>query len=166
MPMEKDRCLWKCCRIRSTERFCQYGCITTGIRSYHPSFYFLQSLSCSLSDALMEECVRMMQQTFRDTSSMKKRVKSVYNQRNLGTIKERKKEKQQETETKPTSELTIMRILRMRPRTQEFITEQLQIMATMQAEQEKNMREAEERKAKRQQRKEHVPPLPSLPENQ
>ncbi len=140
------------------------------IRLYYDWHTFVSSLlvvfsisqSCS-SDALMEECVRMMQQTFRSTS-MKKRVKSVYNQRNLGTIKERKKEKQQETETKPTSELTIMRILRMRPRTQDFIAEQLQIMSTMQAEQEKDVREAEERKAKRQQRKEQVPPLPPLPE--
>lgn len=60
----------------------------------------------------MEECVRMMQQSLRTAPSTKKRAKSVYSQRNLGTIKERKKEKQQETEV--TSELTIMRILRMR----------------------------------------------------
>ena len=65
-----------------------------------------------VSDALMEECVRMMQQSLRSAPSTKKRVKSVYSQRNLGTIKERKKEKQQETEV--TSEQTIMRILRMR----------------------------------------------------
>ena len=65
-----------------------------------------------VSDALMEECVRMMQQSLRAAPSTKKRVKSVYSQRNLGTIKERKKEKQQETEV--TSEQTIMRILRMR----------------------------------------------------
>jgi len=43
---------------------------------------------------------------------MKKRAKSVYQQRNLGTIRERKKEKKEEPE--PTSEQTIMRILRMR----------------------------------------------------
>ena len=116
----------------------------------------------------MEECVRMMQQTFRDAPSIKKRAKSVYTQRNLGTIKERRKEKRQETETRSTSEMTIMRILRMRPRTQEFIAQQLHITATMQAEQEKSAREAEERKAKRfasrQQMKEQIPPLPSLPE--
>ena len=56
--------------------------------------------------------MRMMQQSLRTAPSTKKRAKSVYSQRNLGTIKERKKEKQQETEV--TSELTIMRILRMR----------------------------------------------------
>jgi len=110
----------------------------------------------------MEECVRMMQQTFRDAPSIKKRAKSVYTQRNLGTIKERKKEKRQETETRSTSEQTIMRILRMRPRTQDFIAHHLQVMATMQAEQEQRVKEAEERKAKRHM-KDQTPPLPSLP---
>jgi hypothetical protein len=60
----------------------------------------------------MEECVRMMQQSLSSAPTMKKRAKSVYAQRNLGTIKERKKEKRQEKEV--TSEETIMRILRMR----------------------------------------------------
>ncbi|KXN90433.1 hypothetical protein AN958_04302 [Leucoagaricus sp. SymC.cos] len=117
------------------------------------------------TDALMEECVRMMQQSLRQAPTMKKRAKSVYQQRNLGTIKERKKEKKQEPE--PTSEQTIMRILRMRPRTQEFIAQQMQISAAMQAEQEQRAREAEERKAKRAasaaNRTSHVPPVPPLP---
>jgi hypothetical protein len=60
----------------------------------------------------MEECVRMMQQTLRTAPSFKKRAKSVYQQRNLGTIKERKKEKREEKDA--TSGETIMRILRMR----------------------------------------------------
>jgi hypothetical protein len=60
----------------------------------------------------MEECVRMMQQSLRSAPAMKKRAKSVFAQRNLGTIKERKKEKREEKEA--TSEETIMRILRMR----------------------------------------------------
>lgn len=60
----------------------------------------------------MEECVRMMQQSLRSAPTMKKRAKSVYAQRNLGTIKERKKEKKQEKEV--TNGETIMRILRMR----------------------------------------------------
>jgi hypothetical protein len=60
----------------------------------------------------MEECVRMMQQRLRSAPTMKKRAKSVYSQRNLGTIRERKKEKREEKEV--TSEETIMRILRMR----------------------------------------------------
>ncbi|KAJ3516308.1 hypothetical protein NLJ89_g1203 [Agrocybe chaxingu] len=114
------------------------------------------------TDALMEECVRMMQQSLRSAPSIKKRTKSVYQQRNLGTIKERKKEKRQETES--TSEQTIMRILRMRPRTQEFIAQQLQIMQAMQAEQEKRAKEADERKMKRQQQaREHIPSVPPLP---
>ena len=60
----------------------------------------------------MEECVRMMQNSLRSAPTIKKRAKSVYNQRNLGTIKERKKEKQQEKET--TNGEMIMKILRMR----------------------------------------------------
>lgn len=64
------------------------------------------------SDALMEECVRMMQQSMRASPSIKKRAKSVYNQRNLGTIKERKKEKKEQKEV--SNGETIMRILRMR----------------------------------------------------
>lgn len=60
----------------------------------------------------MEECVRMMQQTLRGAPTIKKRAKSVYNQRNLGTIKERKKEKNKESDT--SSDQTILRILRMR----------------------------------------------------
>jgi hypothetical protein len=60
----------------------------------------------------MEECVRMMQQSMRESPSIKKRAKSVYNQRNLGTIKERKKEKKEQKEV--SNGETIMRILRMR----------------------------------------------------
>lgn len=59
----------------------------------------------------MEECVRAMQQSLREAVPVKKRVKSVYQQRNLGTIKERKKEKQ---EKEVFNGETIMRILRMR----------------------------------------------------
>ncbi len=60
----------------------------------------------------MEECVRMMQQSLSSSPTMKKRAKSVYSQRNLGTIKERKKEKRQEKEV--SNGETIMQILRMR----------------------------------------------------
>jgi hypothetical protein len=60
----------------------------------------------------MEECVRMMQQGLKSTSTVKKRAKSVYSQRNLGTIKERKKEKREEKEVNNGE--TIMQILRMR----------------------------------------------------
>lgn len=54
----------------------------------------------------------MMQQSLKASPTIKKRAKSVYHSRNLGTIKERKKEKKQEKEV--SNEDTIMRILRMR----------------------------------------------------
>lgn len=54
----------------------------------------------------------MMQQTLRASPAVKKRAKSVYQQRNLGTIKKRKKEKQEEKEVNNGE--TILRILRMR----------------------------------------------------
>lgn len=54
----------------------------------------------------------MMQQSLRAQPSIKKRAKSVYHQRNLGTIKERKKEKKKEKEV--SNGETVMRILRMR----------------------------------------------------
>ena len=60
----------------------------------------------------MEECVRAMQQRLRAAPSIKKRAKSVYSQRNLGTIKNRKREKKEEKEVGGGE--TIMRILRMR----------------------------------------------------
>lgn len=60
----------------------------------------------------MEECVRMMQQNLRATPTIKQRAKSVKAQRNLGTIKDRKREKRKEADN--SSGETIMRILRMR----------------------------------------------------
>ena len=113
MPTGKVRYHRKFCRIRNTETLFQYGYIMIGTRVSCFCFFFSSTHSIFLfSDALMEECVRMMQQSLRIAPPMKKRVKSVYSQRNLRTIKERKKEKQQEMEV--TSEQTIMRILRMR----------------------------------------------------
>ncbi|KAJ7686809.1 hypothetical protein B0H17DRAFT_939979 [Mycena rosella] len=115
------------------------------------------------TDALMEECVRMMQQSLRASPTTKKRAKSVYTQRNLGTIKERKKEKREEKEV--SNGETIMRILRMRSGTSEFIAQQLQIMSAMQAEQEQRAKELEQRKLKRPSNRQNqpVPPVPALP---
>ncbi|KAL0578062.1 hypothetical protein V5O48_003924 [Marasmius crinis-equi] len=112
------------------------------------------------TDALMEECVRMMQQSLRSSTSSVTRAKSVYQQRNLGTIKKRKKEKQEEKEV--TNGQTIMQILRMRPGTQDFIAQQLQIMKEMQRERERN---AERPKAGNKNRNKNAdqPPLPPLP---
>ncbi|KAJ6524576.1 hypothetical protein B0H19DRAFT_972064 [Mycena capillaripes] len=117
------------------------------------------------TDALMEECVRMMQQSLRSAPTTKKRAKSVYTQRNLGTIKERKKEKREEKEV--SNGETVMQILRMRPGTSEFIAQQLQIMTAMQAEQEKRAKELEQRKLKRPSNSRpavpSIPPVPSIP---
>lgn len=113
MLVERVLSLWSRCRTRSTATFCPFGSITIGIREPSPlSLLSEQRLTPDSSDALMEECVRMMQQTLRSAPTIKKRAKSVYNQRNLGTIKERKKEKNKESDT--SSDQTILRILRMR----------------------------------------------------
>jgi hypothetical protein len=61
----------------------------------------------------MEECVRAMQQRLRVATSIKKRARIVYSQRNLGTIKDRKRKRKEEKEVGG-GETTIMRILRMR----------------------------------------------------
>lgn len=110
----------------------------------------------------MEECVRMMQNSLRSAPTMK-RVKSVYSQRNLGTIRERKQEKKQEKEV-PNGEV-ILKILRMRPGTSDFIQQQLQIISQMQAELENQAKEAEKRKAHRQQQRSlaQIPEVPPLP---
>jgi len=119
----------------------------------------------------------MMQQSMRASPSIKKRAKSVYNQRNLGTIKERKKEKKEQKEV--SNGETIVRILRMRymflfnckfqsqrgcrPNTSDFIAQQLQIMTAMQAEQEERVQQSQRRKVQRPRQAEPVPPLPPLP---
>lgn len=54
----------------------------------------------------------MMQQQLHSAPTVKKRAKTVYSQRNLGTIKDRKREKREQKEI--TNGETIMRILRMR----------------------------------------------------
>ncbi|TFK24862.1 cytoplasm protein [Coprinopsis marcescibilis] len=115
------------------------------------------------TDALMEECVRMMQQTLRSAPTIKKRAKSVYQQRNLGTIRQRKKEKKKD-ESEGTSEETILRILRMRPHTKDFISQQLQIMTQMRKEQELRAQQEEKRNSsKKSNRIAEIPPVPSLP---
>lgn len=67
---------------------------------------------CHLRDALMEECIRMMQQSLRAAPSLRKKAKTVYNQRNLGTIRDRKREKKEAKDVSNGD--IIMRILRMR----------------------------------------------------
>ncbi|RDX47602.1 hypothetical protein OH76DRAFT_1405658 [Lentinus brumalis] len=119
------------------------------------------------TDALMEECVRMMQHSLRAAPTIKKRAKSVYQQRNLGTIKNRKKEKQQEKEKDVSNGETILRILRMRPGTSDFITQQLQAMSSLQAERDAHAKEMKERKLQRprqqQQSQGQIPDVPAIP---
>ncbi|EKM52682.1 uncharacterized protein PHACADRAFT_261272 [Phanerochaete carnosa HHB-10118-sp] len=113
------------------------------------------------TDALMEECVRMMQQSLRDSPSVKKRAKSVYQQRNLGTIKDRKKQKQEVKEV--SNGETILRILRMRSGTSDFIAQQLFAMNNMQAEREAQSRETQKRKLQRPRQQDAVPLVPAVP---
>ena len=116
MQVERAPCLWRRCRIRNTVTPSPSGCTMIGIRAFSD----FSTLDVSLTenaltnrDALMEEYVRLMQNMLRSTSTIKKRAKSVYQSKNLGTIKNRKKEKQQTTKEDSNGEI-ILRILRMR----------------------------------------------------
>ncbi|KAK4048423.1 hypothetical protein OIV83_004769 [Microbotryomycetes sp. JL201] len=93
------------------------------------------------TDQLMEESVRTMQrkmQTLSRNDSLSVsglgRSKSVYQQRNLGTIKARKKEKKQNAET---SGEMILRVLRMHRGTHDFLNQQLTTLHQLHAEQAK-----------------------------
>ena len=127
----------------------------------------------------MEECVRAMQQRLRTAPSIKKRAKSVYSQRNLGTIKNRKRGKERGERSrwrgndhahsllKPLvsrSVPTLMPPGPSRPNTSHFIAQQLQILATMQAEQEERERQQQKRKAQRPGGVARVPEIPAVPE--
>ncbi|KAF8515697.1 hypothetical protein BU17DRAFT_76803 [Hysterangium stoloniferum] len=125
------------------------------------------------TDALMEECVRMMQQQLRAAPS-KKRVKTVYAHKNLGTIKDKKRQRRQEKEKEePNGSEVIMRILRMsqklknnRPGTTEFIAQQMQIMSLqLQNNQEKRTRPSRRQLNRPQQERPlsngELPPMPT-----
>ncbi|EJU00294.1 hypothetical protein DACRYDRAFT_54447 [Dacryopinax primogenitus] len=86
------------------------------------------------TDTLMEECVRMMNQRLRVAPSLRKRGKSVYQQKNLGTIRKRKKEKREEKKQDGSGGETILRILRMRPNSRDFIAQQMQFIHQVQGE--------------------------------
>jgi hypothetical protein len=66
------------------------------------------------TDQLMEECVRLTNQQLAGPTNVKGvvRSKSVYQQRNLGTIRQRKQEKNEDADTGAAE--MVMRILRMR----------------------------------------------------
>ncbi|GJJ09370.1 hypothetical protein Clacol_003592 [Clathrus columnatus] len=115
------------------------------------------------TDVLMEECVRMMQQRLR-VAQPAKRAKSVYALKNLGTIRDKKKERKEEKDKDEINgSEVIMRILRMRSGTLEFIGQQMQILA-LQAQAD---REKKTRSSRRQQqfnnRPSNQPELPPMP---
>ncbi|KAG8852602.1 hypothetical protein FRB96_008601 [Tulasnella sp. 330] len=107
------------------------------------------------TDDLMEECVRLLQHTLKEEPTVKKRAKSVYSQRNLGTIKERKRVKKQETQ-QGNSEM-ILRILRMRPGTKEFIAQQFAVASSASTQQEGRSRTSRAQDASL------IPPVPPVP---
>ncbi|KAK4052310.1 hypothetical protein OIO90_004391 [Microbotryomycetes sp. JL221] len=91
------------------------------------------------TDQLMEESVRTMQRKMQSLSRSDSmtglgRSKSVYQQRNLGTIRARKIEKKQNAET---SGEMILRVLRMHRGTQDFLNQQLMTLHQLHAEQAK-----------------------------
>ncbi|KAF8335868.1 uncharacterized protein EI90DRAFT_2912352 [Cantharellus anzutake] len=112
------------------------------------------------TDDLMEECVRVMTQGLGGTQTLQKRAKSVYHHKNLGTIKNRKKEKSEKPQN--SNDQIILRILRMRPNTSDFIGTQMRIMAAVQAEQENKMKRRAAMAGSRNSRS-PVPPVPPLP---
>ncbi|KAF8593264.1 hypothetical protein BDV93DRAFT_258695 [Ceratobasidium sp. AG-I] len=117
----------------------------------------------------MEECVRVMQQNLRSSSSTMKRAKSVYSQNSLGTIKQRKREKKKQSKNQNSD--VILRILRMRSGTGDFIRQQIAISATMLSEAERPAQprlrppssNGEGRRSWRASRASPVPPVPPLP---
>ncbi|KAG8933689.1 hypothetical protein FRC01_007619 [Tulasnella sp. 417] len=113
------------------------------------------------ADELMEEAVRLMQQTLRAAPTVKKRAKTVYSQRNLGTIRDRKRQKKQEAPGGNTD--MILRILRMRPNTTEFIAQQFDAYA--QAHSEQTDQPMSRRRGPRSRASiPEVPPMPPLQE--
>ncbi|WVR04402.1 hypothetical protein IAU60_001404 [Kwoniella sp. DSM 27419] len=82
------------------------------------------------TDDLMEECIRGFQSTLKHRST--KPSKSLLSQRNLGTIRARKSAKRAAPSGSNTE--IIMRILRMRQGTQEFLAQQLQTLSVVRLE--------------------------------
>ena len=160
----------------------------TCVSDFLPSDILLTDNARENRDALMEEYVRLMQNMLRSTSTIKKRAKSVYHSKNLGTIKNRKKEKQQTAKEDSNGEI-ILRILRMRylfwaevcviglirPNrngTSDFIIQQLRTLSKLQAEQEAREKAKEQRKLNRPRQDGQVggippvspvPPVPPVP---
>ncbi|UZJ54161.1 hypothetical protein CBS101457_003481 [Exobasidium rhododendri] len=83
------------------------------------------------TDGLMEACVREMQQRLRRAPTQQAKNKSVLQQRSLGTIKKRKQEKK--TEEQDDNLDVILRLLRMRSGTLDFLQQQFATMGSLQA---------------------------------
>ncbi|WVQ97784.1 hypothetical protein IAU59_004898 [Kwoniella sp. CBS 9459] len=89
------------------------------------------------TDDLMEECIRGFQSTLRHRAL--KPSKTLASQRNLGTIRARKSAKRAVPNTAGNTEM-IMRILRMRQGTQEFLAQQIQTLSVVKLENPKKGR--------------------------
>ncbi|CAO1632045.1 unnamed protein product [Sympodiomycopsis kandeliae] len=85
----------------------------------------------SSTDALMEACVREMQQRLRRAPTKRTKNKSVLQQRSLGTIKKRKNDKKTDHEEQDNLEL-VLRLLRMRPHTGDFLQQQFATLTALQ----------------------------------
>ncbi|TIB08810.1 hypothetical protein E3P89_02919 [Wallemia ichthyophaga] len=77
------------------------------------------------TDPLMEECVKMMQMGLRKAPTLRKKRKTVKSHRNMGTIKARKKKDHKLQESDHGD--IILKILRMRPSTKDFVGQQLEV---------------------------------------
>lgn len=88
------------------------------------------------TDDLMEACVREMQLRLRQAPTKRSKTKSVLQQRSLGTIKKRKADKrndeQQNAGTDDNLDV-VLRLLRMRPGTSDFLQQQFATMGSLQA---------------------------------
>ncbi|CEH19367.1 GRAM DOMAIN-CONTAINING PROTEIN 4 [Ceraceosorus bombacis] len=83
------------------------------------------------TDSLMEACVRELQQRLRRAPSRRAKNKSVLQQRSLGTIKKRKQDKKGEEQDDSLD--VILRLLRMRPGTTDFLRQQFATISSLQA---------------------------------
>lgn len=92
------------------------------------------------TDSLMEESVRLtnQQMAMEASKASMTRSKSVYQQRNLGTIKQRKQEKHEDSDSGAAE--MVMRILRMRPDALDFLQQQMGTLSLVQEKQKKPTR--------------------------
>ncbi|MCO5558041.1 hypothetical protein L7F22_011616 [Adiantum nelumboides] len=88
------------------------------------------------TDDLMEACVREMQMRLRRAPSKRTKTKSVLQQRSLGTIKKRKADKRNDEQQAAGNDDNldvVLRLLRMRSGTSDFLQQQFATMGSLQA---------------------------------